>query len=42
MRGTRLPEVIYCDDDTHSSAGGALVNAIAAAVEAIIHKGVLS
>lgn len=37
-----LPEVIYWDDDTHSSAGGALVNAIAAAVEAIIHKGVLS
>ena len=27
-----LPEVIYWDDDTHSSAGGALVNAIAAAV----------
>ena len=27
-----LPEVIYWDDDTHSSAGGALVNALAAAV----------
>jgi hypothetical protein len=34
-----LPEVIYWDDDTHSSAAGALVNVIAVAVKAIIHKG---
>ena len=37
-----LPEVIYWDDDTHSSAGGALMNAIAVSIKAIIHKGVLS
>ena len=42
-RGTvNLPEEIHWDDDTHSSAGGALVNVIAVAVKAIVHKGVLS
>jgi hypothetical protein len=34
-----LPEVIYWDDDTHSSAGGALVNAIAAAVRSLSKGG---
>jgi len=36
-----LPEVIYWDDDTRSSAGGALVNVIAVAVRSL-SKGVLS
>jgi hypothetical protein len=31
-----LPEVIYWDDDTDSSAGGAFANAIASAVEALM------
>jgi hypothetical protein len=35
-----LPEVIDWDDDTHSSAAGALVNVIAVAVKAIIAQGV--
>jgi hypothetical protein len=40
QRGTvNLPEEILWDDDTHSSAGGTLVNAIAASVEAIIRQG---
>jgi hypothetical protein len=40
QRGTvNLPEEILWDDDAHSSAGGTLVNAIAASVEAIIRQG---
>jgi hypothetical protein len=36
-KGTiNLPEVLYWDDDTHSSAEAALANAIAAAAEALI------
>jgi hypothetical protein len=34
-----LPEVIYWDDDTHSSAGGALVNVIAVAVRSLSKGG---
>jgi len=42
-RGTvNLPEDIHWDDDTRSSAGGALMNAIAVSIKAIIQKGVLS
>ncbi|WP_334445366.1 hypothetical protein [Bradyrhizobium sp. AZCC 1610] len=37
-----LPEVICWDDDTASTAAGALANAIAAAVEAIIRQGMQS
>ena len=37
-----LPEAIYWHDDTHSSAAGALVNAIAVAVKAIIAQGARS
>jgi hypothetical protein len=37
-----LPEVVYWDDETESTAAGALANAIASAVEGIIRQGVQS